>query len=96
MLNASFSTSNAFLVADVKRIANENSAEVRVAIREYGQMTFVIPDEMLPADNTLVNGELGYPLSDYIGVLTVSGTFSRVRKSPTAAPSLLFTVTTLA
>lgn len=95
MLNASFSTANAFLVGDVKRLPNENATEVRIAIREYGQMTFTVPDSLLPESNTLQNGELGYPLSDYIGEAVVSGTFSRMRKSPTAAPSLMFTIVSL-
>lgn len=95
MLNGQFSTSNAFLVGDVKRISSENSTEVRVAIREYGQLTFMLPDDLLPEGNTLVDGELGYPLSDYIGTVEVRGSFGRIRKSPTAAPSLIFTVSEL-
>ncbi len=95
MLNGQFSTANAFLVGDVKRIAQENSNEVRVAIREYGQLTFMLADTLLPEGNTLADGELGYPLSDYIGILEVRGSFGRIRKSPTAAPSLVFTVSEL-
>ena len=97
MLQANFNANNAFLVADVKRDVVAATCEVRVAIREYGQLTFLISDAMLVGiTNTLVDGELGYPLSDYIGTQQITGTFSRLRKSPTAAPSLVFTVQSIA
>lgn len=97
-LTASFATANAFLVADPKSpTPNQPDYEVRVAIREYGQLTLNFTQAQLDAlpENTLINGELGYPLADFLGERVISGTFNRFRKSPTAAPSLGFVITSI-
>lgn len=103
MLKAGFLASNAFVTADVKKptVADPNNT-VTVSIREYGQLTLTIPTELVtPVQAGLLdNGELGYPLSDYLDSanigLGVAGQFSRFRKSPTSAVSLAFTVTAIA
>jgi len=98
MLNASFLASNAFVISDVKRpTLSDPNYTVNVSIREYGQLSLSIPTANITAGqaSALDDGELGYPLSDYVGNLsgmTITGSFSRFRKSPTSAVSLSFVV----
>lgn len=96
MLNGEFSSDNAFTLADVRKPTSlDNNYNVAVAIREYGQVSLVIPQSVLsPAQMTLLDGgELGYPLTDFLGAVnTVSGSFQRYRKTPTSAVSLQFLV----
>ena len=99
MLKGRFLASNAFVKDDVKRpTVSEPNYSVNVSIREYGQLTLTIPPTLLSAVQIVLldNGELGYPLSDFLDSgninLEISGQFSRFRKSPTSAVSLAFVV----
>lgn len=100
MLNGSFLSDNAFTLADVRRPTSlDNNYNINVAIREYGQVALVIPQSALSTAQMalLDEGELGYPLTDFLGVVsTVSGSFQRYRKTPTSAVSLQFLVTSIA
>lgn len=103
MLRAIFLASNAFVKDDVKKpTVADPTYNVNVSIRDYGQLTLSIPAELLnPTQVALLDdGELGYPLSDFLDSsnlgLAVFGQFSRFRKSPTSAVSLAFIVSAIA
>lgn len=99
MLNGSFLSDNAFTLADVRRPTSvDNNYNINVAVREYGQVALVVPYTILTEAQMalLNNGELGYPLTDFLGTLsTVSGSFQRYRKTPTSAVSLQFLVASI-
>lgn len=99
MLTGKFSSSNAFMVADTKRPTSmEPNYILNVAVRDYGQISLSMPPNLLSSTqiSALEDGELGYPLSDYLGNnITVVGNFARYRRSPTSAVSLQFIVTQL-
>ena len=99
MLTGQFSSDNAFMVADTKRpTQSEPNYILNVAVRDYGQISISLPPNLLTQAQIidLEDGELGYPLSDYLGTgITVTGNFTRYRRSPTSAVSLQFVVTQL-
>lgn len=100
MLQGNFQSDAAVVMADVNKptVASPNY-NVKIVIREYGQTDIEIPPNLLTAAQmtALEGAEMGYGLTGFIGAnSTITGTFERYRKTPTAAPSLKFVVSAIA
>lgn len=99
-LSANFQTDAAVVMADVNKptVAAPNYL-IKVVVREFGQVELEVPPNLLTQTqmDALEGAEMGYGLTGFIGAnSTISGAFTRYRKTPTAAPSLKFIVSAIA
>lgn len=100
MLNANFQTDAAVVMADVNKptVVSPNYL-IKVVVREFGQIELEVPPNLLTSQQMtdLEGAEMGYGLTGFIGAnSTITGAFTRYRKTPTAAPSLKFIVSAIA